>query len=70
MAKAGIDTSKYKAHSTRAAAGSKAKAQGLSTEQIVKKANWSNARTFYRFYHKEVNTVTVDEFQSSVLSLH
>ena len=41
MGDTGIDTSVYKAHSTCAASTSKAKAQGLSVEQITQKANWS-----------------------------
>ena len=39
MAKAGIDTSVYKAHSTRAA---------------VKQAGWSSESTFARFYDKPI----------------
>ena len=63
----GIDSSKYTAHSTRSATTSKAKAQGLSTEQIIERANWSKAATFYRFYHRE--TVQSSVFQSKVLSI-
>ena len=55
MEDAGIDTSKYKAHSTRSAATSKAKVQGLSTHQILQAANWSNAGTFLRFYNKNID---------------
>ena len=67
MAMSGIDTNKFKAHSTRAASTSKAKAQGLSTEQIIKHANWSKSATFCRFYHKDVEQQASDEFQSKVL---
>ena len=55
----------YKAHSTRAASTSKAKAQGLSVEQITQKANWSRAITFFKFYNKKV--VVPEGFQSKVL---
>ena len=53
MAKAGIDTSTYKAHSTRSAATSKAYAQGMSLEEILAMANWTNAGTFFRYYKRE-----------------
>ena len=68
MEKGGVDTSKYKAHSTRAASTSKARVQGLSVEQIVKKANWAKASTFSRFYNREV-VPQETAFQDKVLSL-
>jgi integrase len=55
MAAAGIDVTKYKAHSTRAAATSKAKAGGLSVADILKQANWSRSRTFARYYDRDAN---------------
>jgi len=55
MTVSGIDTSTYKGHSTRAAATWKAKAAGLSVSEIVKAANWTNARTFHRFYDRSVD---------------
>jgi site-specific recombinase XerD len=60
---AGIDTSVYKGHSVRSAATSKARATGLSTQQIVERANWTNAATFFRFYNKEIQE---SEFQNAV----
>ena len=73
MEDAGIDTSKYKAHSTRSAATSKAKVQGLSTNQILQAANWSNAGTFLRFYNKNIDPLpqssqTKSKFADLVLS--
>ena len=65
MGDTGIDTSVYKAHSTCAASTSKAKAQGLSVEQITQKANWSRATTFFKYYNKKV--VVPEGFQSKVL---
>jgi hypothetical protein len=53
MASAGIDVEKYQAHSTRAAATSKAKAAGLSVSEIIDRANWTNAGTFQKFYNRE-----------------
>jgi len=65
LSAAGIDTSHFKAHSTRSAATSKAKLQGLSVEQIVHKANWAGAKTFAKFYDKEV--IFSDGFQNAIL---
>ena len=66
MAKSGIDVSVYKAHSTRSASTSKAKTQGVTTEEILHRANWSKAATFYRFYNR--GTDVQSKFQNSVLS--
>ena len=55
MEAAGMDTSMYKAHSTRSAATSEAKVQGLSTKQILQAANWRNASTFHWFYNKGID---------------
>ena len=65
MGQSGTDISKYKAHSIRAAKTSKAKSQGMSTEQILERANWSKASTFYRFYHRQIDQRS--QFQAVVL---
>jgi len=65
MEKAGIDTSTYKGHSVRGAATSKAQSKGLTTGQIMQKANWSRASTFRRFYLRNIT----DNFQKAVLSV-
>ena len=49
-----IDTPVYKGHSTRAAASSKAHTTGLSVAEILDRANWSKATTFYNHYNKRV----------------
>ena len=67
MAEAGIDTQKFKAHSTRGAAVSKARAQGLSVEQILERADWARASTFRRFYHRGLESGAL-EFQSKALA--
>lgn len=61
---AGVDTSIYKAHSTRSASTSKAKRQGLSSQEIMERANWKRETTFQRYYHKPAATNT---FQQIVL---
>ena len=49
----GIDTSIYKAHSTRSAASSAAH-QRLDISFILKSAGWSNSQTFATFYNKSI----------------
>ena len=48
-----MDTSVYKAHSTRSASTSKAKATVMSVAEIMQRANWRSATTFRRYYDKE-----------------
>ena len=69
MDKAGIDTAMFKAHSTRAASASKAKVLGVSTQQILDRANWSKESTFLKFYNKSVMCDEQNKFQSTVLTL-
>ena len=70
MADAGIDLSKFKAHSTRAAAVSKVPLSGLSVMEIVKLGVWSNATTFFKFYKKEIQVPSSEStVQDSILSL-
>ena len=50
MQLAGIDTSKFSAHSTRGASSSAAAMSGVSMHQILETADWSSAKTFKQFY--------------------
>ena len=59
----GIDTSIYKAHSTRAASTSAA-FQSVDISTILKAASWSNARTFGTFYNKPIEK---ESFSKAVL---
>ena len=52
---AGIDTSKFSAHSCRAASTSAAHKAGLSLPEIMAAAGWSNARTFAQYYCKTID---------------
>ena len=61
---AGIDTSIFKAHSYRSASTSAAFSCGISLNDVLNTANWTNANTFYRFYNRE----TRDSFSRIVLS--
>ena len=56
MQLAGIDTSIFKAHSTRAAATSKAMAKDIPLETIMTAAGWNRTSTFYKFYYKTIAT--------------
>ncbi|XP_071504200.1 uncharacterized protein [Diadema antillarum] len=63
--KAGIDTSVFSAHSYRSASSMAAFTQGVTIEEIMSKANWSNAKTFRDYYFKPVQEA---KFASTVLS--
>jgi len=63
--KAGVDTSRFTAHSTRAAAATKAAMSGLTVEEIMKAADWSSEGVFQKFYYRPQHSV---EFGSSVLA--
>lgn len=52
---AGIDTTKFGAHSTRAASTSAAARAGTPLEVILESAGWSNCGTFATFYQKPIN---------------
>ena len=57
MARAGIETSSYRAHSARSAASSALVRKGLSIAQVLKRAHWSpTSRTFEMFYHRPTAT--------------
>lgn len=58
---AGIDTSTFKAHSTRGAAASKAARSGVPVDSILKTAHWSSQSTFTKFYLREVQPANISE---------
>ena len=53
---AGVDVTKFKPHSTRAAATSAAERQGVKISEILNVAGWSNEKTFARFYNRPLQT--------------
>jgi len=65
MQKAGVDTTKFKAHSTRAAATTKAAMSGLTLDEIMKAADWSSEGVFQKFYYRPQHSV---KFGSSILA--
>ena len=56
----------FTAHSFKSTATSTAYAAGVSIKDIMETANWSQASTFYKFYHREVKNSNT--FANSVLS--
>ncbi|XP_064485977.1 uncharacterized protein LOC135398504 [Ornithodoros turicata] len=63
---AGVDTSVFKAHSTRGAATSKAQGKGVPIAEILEVADWSSDTTFNRFYRRDSRART--QFGVQVLS--
>lgn len=59
---AGIDVSKYTAHSSRAASSSFAKSKGISLQEIMKCAGWSSDTTFKKFYLKPIQQTNFGNF--------
>ena len=54
---AGIDVSKFKGHSTRAASSSHLAGCNFNIREIISSAGWSSERTFQRFYNKPSESV-------------
>ena len=52
LSSAGIDTSKFKGYSTRAASSSHLADNNINIKDIMLSAGWSKERTFQQFYHK------------------
>ena len=65
LASSGIDTAVFSAHSFRSASSTCAFAKGVSLDEIISTADWSNARTFHDFYLKPLQK---DSFAINVLS--
>lgn len=63
---AGVDTSCFKGHSTRAASTSKADSKGLSISDIIKQGQWSTDSTFRKFYRKDIDFD--NKFSNTVLT--
>ena len=65
LGKAGIDTEIFKANSVRSASTSAAAVAGITTNDILKAADWSSETVFQKFYHKPT---TNSQFGKAVLS--
>ena len=51
---AGINTAMYKAHSTNSALNSKVALAGIPTDTILKVGDWTNVKTFKKFYKRNL----------------
>ena len=63
----GIDEHLFQAHSSRAASSSKARVNGFSIQDILRRGNWSKESTWQKHYHKFV-TESAETCQNSVMS--
>ena len=54
MVCAGTDVTTFKPHNTRGASTSKAFRLGIPLSDILKQDKWSNAKTFFNFYCREI----------------
>ena len=54
LQKAGINTTKFKVHSTRSASTSAAAAASVDINTILKAASWTNSNTFAKHYNKPI----------------
>ena len=50
----GIDTQAFKPHSCRSASSSKARANRVPIETILKSGNWKSKDVFHKFYEKQI----------------
>ena len=65
LGKADIDMDIFKAHSVQSASISAATIAGITTNDILKAADWSSETVFQRFYHKPTPN---SQFGKAVLS--
>ena len=61
MQQAGIDTTKFKPHSTRAASTSAASRNAVPLENILTAAGWKSDCVFAKYYNKPVGTKSFSE---------
>jgi len=63
--KAGIDIAKFQVHSCRMVSTSKAANGGVNMDDILSMADWSNTRTFEKFYFSTAEKI---DFADKVLT--
>lgn len=64
----GIDTSRFKPHSTRAASTSTANNTSVSFDDIFHTAGWCSESTFAKYYKKPIIIIKENTFADKVLS--
>ena len=62
--RSGINTKVFGSHSVRSTSTSKTKSNAIPIDEILKKAGWSNVKTFAKFYDKKI---VKDGFAEGVL---
>ena len=55
LSSAGVDNNIFQGHSFWAAAGSKARHNGLSMEEILRRGHWSKESMFKKFYLRNIS---------------
>ena len=70
LSMAGIDTSRYKSHSTRGASTSAAKRLGVPINTIMKQASWRSVQSFAKFYDKRLEDDTMDMQNALLENVH
>lgn len=65
LQKAGIDTSVFKAHSTRSASSSAARENHVPIADILSTAGWANEKIFTKYYNKPIRSET--KFSTAIL---
>ena len=70
MAEAGIDMSKYN-HNCGSAASTATSYKGVHIDDILKQENWSNLKSFKRFYFKNIESLneqieTIKKYQQVI----
>ena len=67
LEESGVDTSIFNAHSVRGASSSAAAMAGVTTDDILKAANWNSELVFQRFYYRPADDPS---YGRAVLSGH
>ena len=70
LAAAGINTTLFGAHSTRSASMSAAACHRAPLELILKAATWQQAKTFAKFYHRDVPSLDTGFMDAVLPNLH
>ncbi len=68
MTAAGVDTTRYKSHGTRAASTSAAARARGPVDNLLSCAGCSNCKTFARFSNKQLSADTEKAFATSILA--
>ncbi len=65
MEAAGIDVSKFSAHSVRGAVASNAVSKGVPIQAVLQAGDWASEATFAQFYRREMRDTSVAEVNLS-----